>query len=95
MPSAPHSAPAVGYCVLLAHLFAAALQPLLPQLAAADSSGKASEGRRQPSCLRKAGAAAAAAALAALLCFYAGRTVLRNRDWHDEERLFRAAQQVR
>ena len=98
---------AVGYCILLAQPLAAALQPLAqPWLggasrkgsyADADSSGGSGPGgrRQQQQPLRRARAMAAAVFVALLLAFYAGKTVLRNQDWRDEERLFRAAQKVR
>ena len=101
--SPPLPASAVGYCILLAQPLASALQPLLPQPAdtppggAADGAPGASAttaAPQPPRRLRRVRAALAAALLAALLAFYAGRTVLRNRDWLDEERLFLAAQKV-
>lgn len=91
---------AVGYCILLAQPLAAALLPLVERLQAAqgssgDSKGDDSSGSARPSRRRRAGAALVALLLAGMLAFYAVRTVTRNEDWRDEERLFRAAQQVR
>jgi hypothetical protein len=92
---------AVGYCILLAQPLAAALEPLAqPWLGGASSedihtgSGNRPGGSPQRP-LRRARAMAAAVFVALLLAFYAGKTVLRNQDWRDEERLFRAAQKVR
>lgn len=89
----PHSL-AVGYCLLLAELLAAALQPLLPPSArsAASSSGS---GSALPSRAQLGRAVVSALLLGSMLGFYAVRTVERNRDWWDEERLFRAAQKAR
>ncbi|KAL4459052.1 hypothetical protein ABPG75_013917 [Micractinium tetrahymenae] len=94
--------PSVGYCILLAQPLAAALRPLLSQESAGDacktngsgsSSGSSNNGSKAAR-LRRAGAVLAAAMLAGLLLFFAGRTVLRNEDWRDEERLFLSAQKV-
>lgn len=85
---------AVGYCILLAQPLAAALAPLLPQQRAGSEGRSAVPSGCEPSRPRRAGAALAAALLAGLLLFYAGRTVLRNEDWRDEERLFLSAQKV-
>lgn len=96
----------MGYCILLAQPLAAALLPVLSQPHASKtaggsgsySSGSAGHpeaaGDGKPSRLQRARTMLAAALLVGLLLFYAGRTVLRNEDWHDEERLFVAAQKV-
>lgn len=92
----PPSCPpiAVGYCILLAQPLAAALQPLLQRWPPSDDTTTTANGGGPPSRRHRVRAVAVAALLAALLLFYAVRTVDRNRDWHDEERLFRAAQKV-
>ena len=91
---------AVGYCILLAQPLAAAVQPLA-QCCAMGSSGtpaganrNGTNGSAKPPRWRNARTVAAALVLAALLSFFTVKTVLRNRDWIDEERLFIAAQKV-
>ena len=84
--------PSVGYCLLLAQALAAWLPPEQQPLAAAaagDGGGAKAAGAA------RLGGRAAAALLTLLLAFYGGRTLVRNQDWWDEERLFRAAQKVR
>jgi hypothetical protein len=96
--------PSIGYCILIAQPLAAALQPLLDQRTrgscsttgnscstVADGGGTA---RRRHVKLRSLLCGAAALVLAAMLCFFTAKTVLRNLDWLDEERLFTAAQKV-
>ena len=83
---------AVGFCLLLAQPLGAALQPLLPQQPTAGSNSSSGSAPAPPQ--QRGRAAATALLLAALLGFYAVRTVERNKDWWDEERLFRAAQKV-
>ena len=79
----------MGYCILLAEPLASALQPLLATRHRDGScSGGGSGGRRPRRAL------AAAALLALLLACFSAKTVLRNRDWLDEEHLFMAAQKV-
>ncbi|KAI7844666.1 hypothetical protein COHA_001755 [Chlorella ohadii] len=85
--------PSVGYCLLLAEVLAAALQPLLPQSARSRAYSSGS-GSALPSRAQLGGAVVSVLLLGAMLGFYAVRTVERNRDWWDEERLFRAAQKV-
>lgn len=96
--------PSIGYCILLAQPLAAALQPLLDQrtrgscsttgnsCSTADDGGGTARGRHVK--LRSLLCGAAALVLAAMLCFFTAKTVLRNLDWLDEERLFTAAQKV-
>lgn len=93
IPSAPPPPPCtstVGFCLLLAEPLAAALRPLLPQPA---SSGSSNSGA-VPIRAQRGRAVGTALLLAGLLGFYAVRTVVRNSDWWDEERLFRAAQKA-
>jgi hypothetical protein len=82
--------PSVGYCLLLAEPLAAALRPLSGGGGGGGGGGDGAPTRAR----RRAAAAAAAAALALLLGGFAAKTVLRNLDWRDEERLFIAAQKV-
>lgn len=77
--------PSVGYCLLAAEPLAAALRPLL--------GGGGSASAAPPRARLRAVAAAVLSAL--LLGAFAAKTVLRNLDWRDEERLFLAAQKVR
>eukprot|EP00887_Chlorella_sp_A99_P006721 scaffold3.g6721.t1 len=62
-----------------------------PGPGAEEAAAAAAARRRRAARLR---AAAAAVLLAALLAAFAVRTVTRNRDWADEEALFRAAERV-
>lgn len=78
---------AVGFCILLAQPLAWALQPLLlPPPANGGASAGAQRGGRR--------AQAAGVLLALLLCFYGVRTMVRNREWYNNETLFRAAEKV-
>ena len=79
---------AVGFCILLAQPLAWALRPLL---LGQPANGGAGAGTTQRGARR---AQAAGALLGLLLCFYAVRTVVRNREWHNNETLFRAAEKV-
>lgn len=94
-PPPPPCTSAVGFCLLLAEPLAAALRPLLPQPASSGSSSSSgSDNGAVPSRAQRGRAVGTALLLAGLLGFYAVRTVVRNNDWWDEERLFRAAQKA-
>ena len=62
--------------------------------AAAATAAPQGGGGRAASRAAQARAVVVAALLAAYLAFFCGKTLLRNREWRDEETLFRAAERV-
>ncbi|KAK9805000.1 hypothetical protein WJX73_010519 [Symbiochloris irregularis] len=90
--------PSIGFCILAAGALTQAAGPALPWLQAhalrAVAGSRHVTGSGAPALTTKRRAKVAAVLIGLLLCAYAGRTVVRNADWVDEEQLFVSAQKV-
>ncbi|BDA47605.1 probable protein O-mannosyl-transferase TMTC4 [Coccomyxa sp. Obi] len=88
--------PSIGYCILMADLLAVLAGDSLPGILllwrqSPGEGGNERQGRQRKTAGRKQ---LAAVLVAVLLGGYMWRTIDRNWDWEDEERLFRSALQV-